>query len=63
MEKIAKNCKTGVKIIEEKIDGDIATLTVSNDKDTQTMRKVDGKWKLVLIKENKNPRVTDKQKI
>ena len=52
-EKIAENCKTGVKIIEEKIDGDIATLTVSNDKDTQTMRKVDGKWKLVLIKENK----------
>jgi len=52
-ENIAKVCKTGVKIIEEKIDGDIATLKVSNDKDAQTMRKVDGKWKLVLIKDNK----------
>ena len=52
-ENIAKVCKTGVKIIEEKIDGDIATLTVSNDNDAQTMRKVDGKWKLVLIKDNK----------
>jgi hypothetical protein len=52
-ENIAENCKTEAKIIEEKIDGDNATLIVSTDKKPQTMRKVDGKWKLVIKKDEK----------
>lgn len=59
-ENIAKDCKTGVKIIEEKIDGDNATLIVSNDKDPQTMRKVDGKWKLVFKNNEKKSKAAEK---
>lgn len=61
-ENIAENCKTETKIIEEKIDGESATLIVSSDKKPQTMRKVDGKWKLVIKKDEKNSKPDEQTK-
>lgn len=60
--KIVENCNKGIKILEEKIDGDSASLVVSNDKSLQTMRKIDGKWKLVLNKDSKKPKVDEQVK-
>jgi hypothetical protein len=59
---IEESCNKGIKIIEEKIDGDIATLVVSNDKSVQTMRKIDGKWKLVLNKDSKKSKANEQVK-
>jgi hypothetical protein len=59
---IQESCNKGIKIIEEKIDGDIATLVVSNDKSVQTMRKIDGKWKLVLNKDSKKSKADERVK-
>lgn len=59
---IQESCNKGIKIIEEKIDGDIATLVVSNDKSVQTMRKIDGKWKLVLNKDSKKSKADEQVK-
>ena len=59
---IEEGCNKGIKVIEEKIDGDIATLVVSNDKSLQTMRKIDGKWKLVLNKDSKKPKADEQIK-
>jgi len=59
---IEESCNKGIKIIEEKIDGDIATLVVSNDKSVQTMRKIDGKWKLVLNKDSKKSKADEQVK-
>jgi len=49
-EEIVKKCAEGLQIAEEKIDGDVATVTFKGGQKPQTMRKIEGKWKLVIKK-------------
>lgn len=43
-------CKVGVKVLSEKIDGDSASVTLSDEKKPTDMVKIDGKWKMVINK-------------
>ncbi len=52
-EELAKKCAAGFQIAEEKIDGDIATVIFKGDPKPQTMKKIEGKWKLVIKKNDR----------
>lgn len=43
-------CKSGVKVLSEKIDGDSASVTLSSETKPTDMIKIDGKWKIVINK-------------
>ena len=48
---LADKCSKGkLTVISENIDGDTASVTLSNDKKPTEMIKIDGKWKMVVNK-------------
>ena len=51
-QKLLSECKTPVKVEKEQIDGDKATVYLAGDSKPTMMKKVDGKWKMVIDKKN-----------
>lgn len=47
---LEQKCKTGIKVVSEKIDGDTAVVVLSSDNKPTDMKKIDGKWKMVISK-------------
>jgi len=48
---LADKCSKGkLTVISENIDGDTASVTLSNNKKPTEMVKIDGKWKMVVNK-------------
>lgn len=49
--KLEESCKKGkLSVVKEEINGETATVVLSDDGKPQTMRKIDGKWKMVISK-------------
>lgn len=51
---LAQRCAKGIKVKEEKTDGDTAVVVLQDDEKPTTLRKIDGKWKITISKNDKS---------
>jgi hypothetical protein len=47
---LEESCKSKLEVTSETIDGDTATVKLNDGKEATTMKKIDGKWKMVISK-------------
>lgn len=58
---LAQRCAKGIKVKEEKVDGDTAVVVLEDDEKPTTLRKIDGKWKITISKNDKSDKKTEPQ--
>lgn len=51
---LAQRCAKGIKVKEEKVEGDTAVVVLEDDEKPTTLRKIDGKWKIAISKNDKS---------
>jgi len=56
---LAQRCAKGIKVKEEKVEGDTAVVVLEDDEKPTTLRKIDGKWKITHHHSSALPRVTN----
>jgi hypothetical protein len=47
---LEESCKSKLEVVSEKVDGDTAVVKLNDGKEPTTMKKIDGKWKMVISK-------------
>ncbi|NBO15244.1 MAG: hypothetical protein EBV20_08930 [Betaproteobacteria bacterium] len=47
---LEESCKSKLEVVSEKVDGDTALVQLNDGKEPTTMKKIDGKWKMVITK-------------
>jgi len=50
---LAERCEKGIKVKEEKVSGDTAVVVMLHDDKPMDLRKIDGKWKVTISKNDK----------
>lgn len=51
---LAQRCAKGIKVKEEKTEGDTAVVVLQDDEKPTTLRKIEGKWKITISKNDKS---------
>ena len=59
---LVNRCEKGIKVKEEKISGDTAVVVMLADDKPTDLRKIDGKWKVTISKNDKKEKRRTKKK-